>query len=479
MFESYDAIVVGTGFSSSFFLQRYLALSGPGTRVLVLERGHRHPHAWRLRHGLSPLLEAAQASFTNQTPWKPWVFSLGFGGSSNCWTGNTPRLLPEDFRLRSLYGVGADWPVSYDELEPYYCDAEEIMAIAGPSDDSPAPRSRPYPQPPHRFSDVDKLFKEAYPDRFFSLPSARPTVAVGIRPVCCAAMVCSLCPINSKFTIENTLSVLYADPRVTLRLGAFVEAVDIAAGTAAGVRYLSEGKSHLARGDLVVLGANGLFNPHILQRSGLRDAELGRGLVEQVAKSVVVHLDGVDNFQGSTFATGHGYMLYAGPHRARRAAALIETSNRPELRMERGKWRQTVRLRVIYEDLRQPENRVTLGPKEDAPAVYFRGYSTYAAAAMDALGDDLTRILAPLPVERVLMDPSLIETEAHILGTTPMGDDPERSIVDRNLVHHRIRNLMVIGGSVFPTTSPANPSLTISALALRAGQHAAGGKQII
>jgi choline dehydrogenase-like flavoprotein len=418
----------------------------------------------------------ARASFVNASPEKVWAFLLGHGGSSNCWFGNTPRMLPEDFRMRSLYGVGEDWPVGYEELEEYYCDVEEAMAIAGPSDDSPFPRSRPYPQPPHRLSDVDRLFKRAFPGAFFPLPSARPTVATSRRPVCCANGVCMLCPIDSKFTVENELFHVYEDPRVTLRYGAAVQQVEVEGGrTATGVRFLEAEAERTVNGDMVVLGANAFFNPHILLRSGLSHPELGTGLVEQAAKIVRVDLDGVDNFQGSTIATGHGYMLYGGEHRRERAAALIETSNRPDLRNGRGKWRQVVLLRVVYEDLRQRENTVTVDPDDPRrPRVTFTGHSDYAQRGFDALPSELERLLAPLPVERILVPSQPVETESHILGTTPMGNDPARSVVDRHLLHHQVRNLVVLGGSVFPTAAPANPTLTLSALAVRAADHVTG-----
>ena len=81
----------------------------------------------------------AEGTFTNRSE-KPWLHSPIFGGGSNCWWGCTPRLLPNDFRLRSAYGVGADWPVQYDELEGFYQEAEEIMAVSGP-------REAPFPDP--------------------------------------------------------------------------------------------------------------------------------------------------------------------------------------------------------------------------------------------------------------------------------------------------------------------------------------------
>ena len=473
---TYDVIVVGTGFASTFFLRNYLRASRPDVRVLVLERGGMVTHPEQVARGKRWFHKTTEGSFVNATPQKPWTFTLSFGGGSNCWVGNTPRMLPEDFRMQSLYGVGADWPISYEELEPYYCDAEELMAIAGPSDDSPFPRSRPYPLPPHRFSDVDRLFKQAYPDQFFVQPSARASRSLERRPRCCANSVCSLCPINSKFTIVSEMVDLYSDPRVTLVLGATVQQVDVSGGKVAqGVAYVQDGALSRARGDLVVLGANAIFNPHILLASGLEHPQLGRGITEQVSKTVVVHLDGVDNFQGSSFIIGHGYMLYGGSHRADRAAALIEMSNKPKLRNERGKWRQLVSLRVIYDDLRRPENHVSISEEDPTkPKVVFAGHSEYTQRGMNALPEDLNRILAPLPVEDVFIEEEHNATESHIIGSTPMGNDPDVSIVDRHQMHHQIRNLLVLGSSTYPTAAPANPTLTLSALALRAADHVTG-----
>jgi choline dehydrogenase-like flavoprotein len=471
--ERYDVVVIGTGPAASFFLHRYLRGSGADVRVLVLERGGMNSHASQLDGGRPRLVRASREAIANRTPDKVWNYLLTFGGSSNCWVGGTPRMLPNDFRLRSAYGVGEDWPVQYDELERYYCDAEDMMAVSGPMDGSPFPRSRPYPLPPHRFSDVERILKKAYPDRFFVQPTARPTTSTSRRPKCCANHVCTLCPIDSKFTVLNEMRDLYDDPRVSLVLGASAQALDLAGGTVArGVVFEQDGRTRVAQGDLVVLAANALFNPHILLRSGLSHPELGRGLVEQLGNMVVVNLDGVDNFQGSTYVTGNGYMMYDGPHRRERAAALIETYNRPELRAERGKWRQRLRMRVIFEDLRQAENRVGVSAEDPRlPDVVFHGHSDYAQRGLDALGAEMERVLAPLPVEEIIIRPQPERTESHIIGTTPMGADPKRSIVDRHLFHHQLRNVLVLGSSVYPTAAPANPTLTLCALSLRAADH--------
>lgn len=463
--DAYSLIVVGTGFASTFFLHEYLRHAPPSARVLVLERGRDRPHRERVANR-DRLYEEEDASYVNATSHvKPWQFSFGFGGSSQCWWACTPRMLPADFRLRSTYGVGADWPLDYDTLEPFYGEAEELMQVAGASDRSPVPRSRPFPQPPHTWNRPDALLAEAFPDAFFPQPTARPTRSVpGGRPACCGAGVCGTCPIDSKFTIRNGLAEPYEDPRVDLRLEAQGVAVETAAGRVTGVLYRQSGAEYTARGEGVVLGANALFNPALLLRSGIDDGGVGQGLVEQRSQRYVVDLDGVDGYQGSTSLTGHGYLFYDGLHRSEHAGCLIETSNIPDLRPERGKWRQRMAFKLIFEDLRRAENRVELG-EDDRPVTRFEGASDYTERGLRAIRERLPELLAPLPVERVRVGaPSA--TEAHILGTHVMGDDPETSVVDHTCVHHRLRNLVVLGGGTFPTAAPANPTLTICALSL-------------
>lgn len=470
---AYDLILVGTGFGSSFFLHEYLRHAGPETRILVLERGARRSHAWRLEHP-DALDREARESFDNLTPHKPWVFATAFGGGSNCWWACAPRMLPADFELRTRYGVGRDWPLSYAALEPFYCEAEELMQVAGPSDDSPFERSRPYPQPPHAMSEVDELLKQAFPESFFVQPAARPTRAAPGRPPCCNNGVCHLCPIDSKFTVENGMAGPYADARVELQLEAAVQAVETHAGRAAGVVYRRGERELQARGELVALGANGLFNPHILLRSGLPEGDVGRGLVEQASAEFQVELEGGFRRLGSTSITGQGYLFYDGAHRAKRAAALVETWSIPLFGFAPGRSAQRIKLKYIVEDLPRPENRVGISAADPSrPEVAFGAHSEYARSALADARRDLDALLAPLPVAGVL-GPSETRTESHILGTTVMGSDPATSAVDADLVHHRLRNLVVLGSSVFPSAAPANPTLTLAALSLRSARRLVG-----
>src|SRR5688572_7505528 len=173
--STYDLVVVGSSFASSFFLKKYLQHAPPTSRVLVLERGEYIPHADRImkakssRYGDVSFISGGDArkAYTNINSTKPWIFDPSFGGSSNCWTGCTPRFMPNDFQMSSVYGQGVDWPIGYNDLEPFYCEAEDIMAISGP-EKTPYPMSKKYPQRPHALSTVDKLMQERYGDQYIS-----------------------------------------------------------------------------------------------------------------------------------------------------------------------------------------------------------------------------------------------------------------------------------------------------------------------
>jgi choline dehydrogenase-like flavoprotein len=476
--QHYDLIVIGTGFAGSFFLMKYLERAQPNARILVLERGARDDKPWQLQNRLTSSINVDQV-FNNATPKKVWRTSPGFGGNSKCWLGGTTRMMPGDFALRSRYGVGADWPVSYDDLERHYCDVEQIMLVSGPAD-SPMPRSRPFPLPPHRFSDPDTLLKKHFPDGWFNVATSRASVATGKRGVCCATGICELCPVDAKFTIQNGLIGIYSDPRVTLQLQSEVEGLETASGVVKAVSYTRDGRVERVEGDLIVLAASALFNPHIMLRSGMSHPKLGKGLSEQLPIDVTLDLAGVKAYNGSTILTGLGYLFYEGEHRKDHAACLIETWNSPfpykdgALRTERGRWNERLIIRFLFDDLLRDDNTVTIDPANPRLArTLFTDYSDYARRGASLVPGMVDKLSVALPIERVAMIEEG-DTASHIQGTVVMGNDPTSSIVDRNLVHHQYRNLLVLGCSAFPTVSPAYPTLTVSALSLWAAEHAIG-----
>ncbi len=468
----YDLVVIGSSFASSFFLLEALQHAGPEFRVLVLEKGLRLSHASRLQ---AAVLEDDVPIYRNVgEEAKPWVTNTMFGGCSHCWWGCTPRFLPEDFELHSRYGVGVDWPIGYSDLEPYYLQAEKVMAVSG----EPFGllwRSAPFPQPPHLFNQPDEILGRRFPNHYTIQPCARTRTRTSNRRQCCASGTCSKCPRDAKFTIENELSHLYdRDSRVELELNAEALVVETQGDRATGVTYRGRGRrERTVRADFVALGANALFNPVLLIRSGLGERWTGVGLHEQRSAAVAIDLRGVDNFQGSTSVTGLGYMLYSRPERRTRASALIENHNTIRLRPERGRYRETMWLKAIVEDLPGERNRVSFSER-DGMTVDYNGISEYCQAGLDALDADLQPLLSALPVENYTIDVDHARTEAHIIGTTRMSLDQKGGVVDRDLIHHRIRNLAVLGSGCFPTSTPSNPTLTLSALSLRSARATYG-----
>lgn len=468
----YDLIVAGTGFASTFFLYKYLAKAPANAKILVLERGHLYPHADRLKDlrgeqsGKAKLNQNHGESFVNKNPDKHWPFTLGFGGSSNCWYGCTPRFLPSDFKMKTKYGVAEDWPIQYDELEAYYSEVEDLMQISGP-EDTPFPKNSKYPLPPHTFSTVDKLLNKKYGNQWISQATARASRAVGKRNACCVSASCSVCPVSAKFTIENSGLNVYEDPRVELFYGAMVQRLDLEQDRARKVYFIKDGKEQSFSADVFALGANAIFNANILLNSGDRHPLSGKGLGEQLGFDAVVHLDNMENVGGSTWVTANGYMLYDGDHRKDFAACLMESNNAPYLRLEKGKWRHVATFRMIFEDLPQEENTVRVGTDPLKPEVSFNKPSDYTLRAVRNLKDKLPKLLDVLPIEEIkYLEP--YKTEAHILGTTRMHADPRKGVIDKHLLHHLYRNVFVLGSGSFTTFTPNNPTLTLSALSLHA-----------
>jgi choline dehydrogenase-like flavoprotein len=404
--------------------------------------------------------------FLNNNKDKSWIFDPSFGGSSNCWTGCTPRFMPNDFKMKTAYGVGVDWPIQYDEIEPYLCETEDIMSISGPSV-TPYPMSKSYPQPPHELSTADKLLQKKYGELYISQPTARSSVH-GKRTKCCTSAVCHLCPVSAKFTIENGLGDVYKDPRVEVKYQSQVLRFETGNDSIQSVVYRNNGKEEKATAEVFALGANAIFNAHVLLNSGDPSTATGRYLSEQVGYYCYVYLDKLPNLGGSGIITANGFMLYDNIDRSKMAGCIIESHNDIFMRSEHGKWRDLMKLKFVFEDIPQAHNAVKLSDNEGVPLVDYKTHSDYVARGYENLRANIETLLSPLPVEEIFLDDHPQVSEAHILGTTRMSVEPGDGVVDKQLKHHRYRNLFVLGGSVFPTITPGNPTLTLSALSLYA-----------
>ncbi|MFO7705398.1 MAG: GMC family oxidoreductase [Halopseudomonas sp.] len=467
----YELVVIGSGFGACFFLEEALKhLSG---RALIIEWGDYHPWAWQIENQASSTVQTAAKLANRGVSNKPWNTTIALGGGLNCWYSNTPRFHPNDFQTQSLYGVGHDWPLSYAELEPYYCQAETIMAISGDPDMARVlPRSQAFPQPPHKGTSIDMIMKAAMPDLHFIMPSGRARVANDQRGACCANATCVRCSVNAKFTALNGFADLFAHAKIDVCLNAEVKTLEYHGSTITGVTLETEGGTYRVGGDQFVLGANTIQSPAILLRSDISYGDTGMGLHEQLGVDVEVLLDGLGNFDSSTITTGLNYALYDGDFRRQRSGCLVYFENRwaHGLRMEKHRWNQILPFVLTSEDLADRDNRITIDPATGQAVINYHLDSEYGKAGLQHGLAQLQELLSPLPVESIQSRGRRL-TESHVQGTLRMGQAHDGSVIDGDMVHHRMRNLVVVGTSSFPSCSPANPSLTAAALSLRAADH--------
>ncbi|WEK21220.1 MAG: GMC oxidoreductase [Candidatus Pedobacter colombiensis] len=471
-YDHYDLVVVGTGFASSFFLKKYLSKPGSkNKKILVLEKGYFYPYAERLKveKGLPSKYQKYaspwQDNIVNLNEKKVWQFTTAYGGSSNCWWGCTPRFMPNDFKLKSLYGIAQDWPVSYDELDLYYYEAEEMMLVSGP-ENTPFPRKGKYPLPQHAFTLVDKILHKKYGSQYISQPTARASKQTMNRNGCMALSTCHTCPVNAKFTIENGNVGVYDDERVEIKYGCAVYSLEITNDVVQKVLFQNEGKELSVRSDVVVLGANPFFNSNILLNAGDKNPLTGRGIGEQLGMQVQIYLDDIQNVGGSSWVNANGYMFYDGDHRKDFAACLIEVNNAPYyIRLERGKHLNVVNFRLVFEDLPINTNHVAVSSNKLIPEIHFNDRSDYTIKAIDNIKLKLPDVLSCLPVEKIIYQ-GTEPNEGHIIGGTRMSNNKTDGVVDKHMIHHQYRNLFVLGSGAFTTYGPSNPTLTLSALSL-------------
>lgn len=496
-----DIAVVGSGISG--LLASWAPLQA-GLRVAMLERGALKTHEQQLADGTwaaavpgaAPNLETAPG-----TPFYPWSYVYGVGGSSLHWSGATPRFAATDFKMRSSFGVMVDWPLSLGELEPWYAAAEAALGVAGAPAGGSAPPgsllSGARTLPAHPLSPMDRAVAP-HLQPFGPFPQARPSEAIEGRPPCCGSAVCELCPVDARFSALNGLSAVLEHP-----------GLELLTETVAGVLGRGEGgrvESILALGnggerttvvaDRFVLAANGLENPAILLRSELDGPAVGRYLFDHGHTTLTVRVKrDLEPGNGDTLSTGLSEAFREGSFRAHRSGAILSPFN-PGVPLAQlvadgvaarepgeqvranavGQWQRTLPLDMLTEDVPQAERRVTLSPSRDSfgLALIRTAYpqpTAYERDGIDYVVEQIRRRLAPLGVESVEAAPG--PRGGHLMGTCRMGQ-PGEAVVDADLRHHELANLFVAGSSAFPTYAPVHPTLTIAALALRLGDLLAG-----
>jgi choline dehydrogenase-like flavoprotein len=300
------------------------------------------------------------------------------GGSTWSWRGNIPRFQPADFRLRSLYGIADDWPIGYDDLEPWYGRAETELGAAGLDADSIdvkslGHRSTPFPLGPVPPSYGDKLMRAALDKavvdgvtvKVVHTPQARNTKVYDGRPACEGNHNCiPMCPTGAKYDASVHLNkALKEKDWVTLRTGCVVsDLVKDAAGKIATVRYRNwkvgpRDKVFEVSAPWIVLAANAVETPMILLRSNLATGSgmVGCNLMDHIQEEVgALFPEPVFPFRGPQ-STLSIEVFRDGPFRAKRSGFRMTIGNdawgrKPgaapidfaETMMNEGKWGKTL-----------------------------------------------------------------------------------------------------------------------------------------
>jgi len=505
-----EVCIVGSGISGALCALR---LADTFERIVILEKGVRSPGAsWAFRRSVAegrdpalcyPETPLSRNYFTNKRDHVPYEYMTGVvGGATNAWWGSAGRLLPSDFRMKSMYGVGLDWPIDYAELEPWLCEAEHEMSIAGDIKDSPWPQSRPYPQPAHPLSPHEQIIADrltAHGLKVVTMPTARLSQPSETRPACCGTGTCSACPDEAKYTCSNThIPLIDRSPSIELRSGVRANLLKATGDRVEAVLAQDEkGDEIIVTAKIFVLAANAFENVRILLNSSVDDESFraNRHTGRNFHEHPLLEIKGQSSLDlkrgyGPTPMAGVSHTLADGAFRSQRAAVEVATYDPPAwadnmnspgagplresyiggLLRKRDRPEGRFWLNCQIDQLPDPDSAIRLSATERDPfgwpiiEIDVRCWTDYVAR-----GAEHWRTIAEKIVRNLRGTAQFNQRPAfvHHLGTHLMGTSPEDSVIDRNLRYHHYKNLFLLGQGVMPTGGVVSPTVTLAGLSLR------------
>jgi choline dehydrogenase-like flavoprotein len=506
--------IIGSGIAAASLADR---LTAHGHAVTIFEKGADYPYphtaqfqeeilydyrdpSYRLPRDLDYVTSSGDYEFPL---WGERV--LAVGGAASVWSGVTLRMIPSDFKTRTLYGYGDDWPITYDDLEPYYCQAERLLGVSGTDADNPfaPPRSQPYPLPPFAFSYDDRILSErlrAGGIHMHSTPQARTRQPYETRPECRNFGTCHVCPIGARYSPQYHLQRAVSTGLCTVRSNVSVRRIVTDQwGRARSIvcRSNSDDREEEYSAKIVVLAAGALESARLLLLSKCEHQPHGIGNDGgHVGAHLAFHHLWPDtlHFSQPLFParvgawTGQSHQFLDEPERGRHASVKVELTSRSSLEGFRvpahvktgaevlERMRPLLKGREVTfhaESPTSPQKYVTLSAERDRfgdpfAHVHYQSseldYATYTFASRlsrqiaEAAGADGSNLAAV----------SSYHSGMHHMGTCRMGTGVRDSVVDSFGRVHGTPNLFVAGSSIFCGPSGAvNPTLTIVALALR------------
>jgi choline dehydrogenase-like flavoprotein len=505
--DEVDLVVVGAGAGGSVLTQR---LARAGWSVVTFDAGpFWDPDAdWvsdeRGAHRLY-WTEPRQIGGANPVPLGSNNSGRGVGGSMIHYAGYTPRFHPSDFHTASSDAVGADWPISYPELKPYYEQLEAELPVAG--QDWPWGDPHSYPHHAHPVGGNGEMFLHGA--QALGIPARVGPVAItngrfGNRPHCIYRGFCLQgCKVNAKASplithIPDALAhgaEIRPDSHVTRIL------TDENTGRATGVSYVHRGIEHRQRAKMVAIAGYSIETPRLLLLStsvrwpegiGNDHDQVGRYLMVQGAPQTAGRFaEEIRMYKAPPPEVSSEHFYETDPAKPYKRGWSIQTvSPMPITWAEhvgaQGHWGETLReymrdyvhwatLGALCELLPQLDNRVTLADETDRHGLPVAHFSYNQCDNDKQLISAATSVMQDMLRAAGAEEVITIERYAHLVGGARMAERPEDGVVDRHQKVFGVDNLYLTDGSVLPTQGSANPALTIMALAARLADHLAAG----
>jgi choline dehydrogenase-like flavoprotein len=501
--DELDLVIVGCGAGGSTLLQR---MARAGWKVAALDAGpFWDPESdWVSDEAGSHHLywtEPREIGGDDPVPLGSNNSGRGVGGSMIHYAGYTPRFHPSDFRTLTDDGVGADWPIDYRDLRPYYSAIENELPVAG--QDWPWGDKHTYPHSPHPVSGNGELFQRGALACGIEAkvgPVAITNGRFGNRPHCIYRGFCLQgCAVNAKPPPLITQIPDAPAHGAAVRSDSMVTRIEIdqRSGRATGVHYVRGGLSRFQRARMVAVAGYSIETPRLLLNStsarfpdGLCNDfdQVGRYLMVQGAPQTAGRFSSeVRMWKGPPPEVSTEAFYETDPTKSYKRGFSIQTvSPLPitwaEHVMAQGYWGADLRnymsdyvhwacLGALCEFLPLAHNRVTLADQKDRRGMPIARFDYSQCdndkALVKAATAVMENILRAAGAEEVIT----IDRYAHLVGGARMASNERDGVVDNDCRSFAVPNLLIVDGSVLPTQGSANPALTIMALAARAADR--------
>ena len=497
--EIVDAVVIGTGAGGAPILAR---LAEAGLSAVALEAGREWNAADEyandeVAQGDLYWLDERLSGGSHPTGFGANNSGCGVGGSTLHYGAFTPRPHPQDFHLHSEFGVGQNWPLTYEDLASYFAEIERFIGVSGPSSYpwGPHPVGR-YPLPPLPLNAPAQLMERGC--RKLGIQTAEAPSAVlsrsyeqrgyERRPACISCGYCHQgCIKGAKGSMDCTYLPAARRAGAEIRPNSFVHGFEVdTKGLLSGVIYRNHGKDQRQRCRAVFLCAGAVETPRLLLYNDLANSsgQVGRNFMVHMANQVwgqfedetrphkgfPASLITEENIRPQNASFAGGYLL--------QSLGIVPVTWAMQVARGRGLWGEPLRselrnynhtagIGMNGDCLPSAENYLELSGEYDErglpkPRICFsqgpndRQMLEHATAAMKEIWSAAGAA-----------DMWTLERTAHTIGTCRMGMDRENAVVDRDGRSFDIPNLWISDNSTFPSALAANPALTIMALALR------------